>query len=67
MGTSWLVVCVTQHPGLAITFVGCGDCPEFFFKELRFGLHADSIVLVDFLYVLGSIEGGFISSIDAFK
>ena len=37
------------------------------FKELRFGLHADSVVLVDFLHVLGSIEGGFISSPNAFK
>ena len=35
--------------------------PNFCFKELRFGLHGDSILLVDFLHVLGSIEGGFIS------
>ena len=57
MGASWLVVCVTHHLGLTIIFVGCGDCPEFFsFKEFRFGLNADSIVLlVDFLHVLGSI------------
>ena len=30
---------------------------DFYSKEFRFGLHADSIVLVDFLHVLGSIEG----------
>ena len=30
-------------------------------------MHADSIALVDFLHVLGSIEGGFISSPNAFK
>ena len=40
---------------------------NFCFKELRFGLHADSIVLVDFLHVLGSIKGKFISAPDAFK
>ena len=40
---------------------------NFCFKELKFGLHADSVVLVDFLHVLGSIEGGFISSTNAFK
>ena len=28
-GSLWLEVCVTHHPGHAITFVGCGDCPEF--------------------------------------
>ena len=67
MGGSWLEVCVTHRPGHAIIFVGCGDCPEVHFKELRFGLHADSIILVDFLHVLGSIEGGFISSPNVFK
>ena len=61
MGGSWLEVCVTHHPGHTIIFVGCGD------YYLRFGLHADSIVLVDFLHVLGSIERGFISSPNAFK
>ena len=40
---------------------------NFCFKELRFGLHADSIVVVDFLHALGSIEGGFIYSPNAFK
>ena len=40
---------------------------NFHFKELRFRLHADSIILVDFLHVLGSIEGGFISPLNAFK
>ena len=30
-------------------------------------LHADSVVLLDFLHVLGSIEGGFISLPNAFK
>ena len=30
-------------------------------------MHADSVVLVDFLHVLGSIEGGFISLPNAFK
>ena len=40
---------------------------NFFFKELRFGLHADSIVQVDFLHVLGSIERGFISLPNVFK
>ena len=67
MGGSWLEVCVTHHPGHAIIFVGCGDYPNFCFKELRFALHADSVVMVDFLHVLGSIEGGFISLPNAFK
>ena len=40
---------------------------NFCFKELRFGPHADSIVMVDFLHVLGSIEGVFISLPNAFK
>ena len=40
---------------------------NFRFKELRFGLHAVSIILMDFLHVPGSIEGGFISSPNAFK
>ena len=67
MGGSWLEVYVTHHPGHAIIFVVCGDYPEFCFKELRFGVHADSIVLVDFLHVPGSVEGEFISSLNAFK
>ena len=29
MGAHWLVGCVTLCVGLAITFVGCCDCPEF--------------------------------------
>ena len=37
------------------------------FKELGFGLHADSIILMNFLHVPGSIEGGFISSPNVFK
>ena len=40
---------------------------NFRFKELRFGLHEDSIILVDFLHVPGSIEGGFISLPNVFK
>ena len=40
---------------------------NFFFEEFRFGLHADFIVLVDFLHVLGSIEGRFISTPNTFK
>ena len=40
---------------------------NFCFKELRFGLHADFLVMVDFLHLLRSIEGGFISSPNAFK
>ena len=28
-GGSLLGFCVTHHSGLAIIFVGCGDCPEF--------------------------------------
>ena len=40
---------------------------DFCFKEFKFGLHADSIVLVNFLHVLGSIEGRFISLPYAFK
>ena len=40
---------------------------NFCFKDLRFVLHADSIILMDFLHVTGSIEGGFISSPNAFK
>ena len=58
MVATWLVVCVTHSLGLAIIFVGCRDCPEF-----RFGLHADSIVPVDFIHILGSIEGRFVSSV----
>ena len=40
---------------------------NFGFKELRFSLHAHSIILMNFLHVPGSIEGGFISSPNAFK
>ena len=50
--------------GLAIICVGCCD---FCSKEFRFGLYADSIVLGDFLHVLGSIEGRFVSASNVFK
>ena len=40
---------------------------NFCFKELRFVLHADSIILMNFLHVPGSIEGGFISLPNVFK
>ena len=40
---------------------------NFCFKEFRFGLHADSIVLVDFLHVLRSFEGRFISVPNPFE
>ena len=48
-------------------FCGLCYCPAFYFKELRFHLHAYSLVLLDFLLVLGSVEGGFISLTNAFK
>ena len=38
----------------------------FALRNFRFGLHADSI-LVDFLHVLGSIAGRFISPPNPFK
>ena len=41
--------------------------PNFCLKEFRFGLHADSIVLVDFLHVLRSIEGRFVSVPNPFE
>ena len=41
--------------------------PNFCSKEFRFGLVVDPIVLVDFLHVLGSIEGSFVSVPDAFE
>ena len=41
--------------------------PNFFFEEFRFGLHADFIVLLDFLHVLGSIEGRFVLAPNTFK
>ena len=44
-----------------------GKCPNFCFKEFRCSLHADFIVLVDFLHVLRSIEGRFISGPNTFK
>ena len=40
---------------------------NFCFKEFRFGLHVDSIILVDFMHVLRSIEGRFISEPSPFK
>ena len=41
--------------------------PNFCFKKIRFDLHADFIVLVDFLHVLGSNEGRFILASNTFK
>ena len=35
---------------------------NFCFKKFGFGLHADSVVLVDFLHVLSSVEMRFISA-----
>ena len=68
MGTSWLVVCVTHITlGMPQFLWVVVIVLNFCFKELRFGLHADSIVQMDFLHVLGSIEGGFISLPNAFK
>ena len=64
MVASWPVVCVTHRQGLTIIFV---IFLNFCFKEFRFGLHADSIVLVDFLHVLGYIEGRFISAPNPFE
>ena len=66
MVASWLAVCVTYRQGLAIIFWGHGDYPEF----LLYGIQiwpADFIVLVDFLHVLGSIEGRFISAPNSFE
>ena len=40
---------------------------NFCLKEFRFGLHANSIVLVDFLHVSGSIEGRFTSAPNPFE
>ena len=40
---------------------------NFFFKKFGFGLHADSVVLVDFLHVLRSVEVRFISAPNPFK
>ena len=41
--------------------------PNFCFEEFRFDLHADFIVLVDFLHALGSIEGRFFLAPNAFE
>ena len=35
--------------------------------KFKFGLHADSIVLVDFLHILGCIISRFFSAPDAFE
>ena len=35
MGGSLLGFYVTHHPGLAIIFVGCGDCPEFLLEGIQ--------------------------------
>ena len=40
---------------------------DFSFKKFRFCLHADSVVLVDFLHVLRSIEVTFISAPNPFE
>ena len=40
---------------------------NFCFQDFRFVLHADFIVLVDILHVLGSIEVRFISAPNAFE
>ena len=40
---------------------------NFCYKKFRFGLHADSVVLVDFLHVLRSIEMRFIFAPNPFK
>ena len=40
---------------------------NFCFKKFRFGLHADSVVLVDFLHVLRSVEVRFISVPNPFE
>ena len=62
MVASWLAVCVTHRLGLAIIFWGHGGYPG-----LGFCLHADSVVLVDFLHVLRSIEVRFISAPNPFE
>ena len=67
MVASWLAVCVTHHQGL-ITFFGITVVIlDFCFKKFGFCLHADSVVLVDFLHVLRSIEVRFISAPNPFK
>ena len=40
---------------------------NFCFKEFRFSLNADYVVLVDFLHVIGSIEGRHISAPNVFE
>ena len=67
MGIAWLVVYATHHLGLDIIFEGCDEFLEFCPKKLGFGLHADSIVLMNFLHILWSIEGRSVSVPDTFK
>ena len=67
IGASCLVVCNTSPKTRHNFFWFLVIILNFCFKEFRFGLHAKSIVLVDFLYVLGSIEGRFISASNAFE
>ena len=69
MVASWLAVCATHRQGFAITFWDHGGYPGFslFFKKFGFSLHADSVVLVDFLHVLRSIEVRFISAPNHFE
>ena len=40
---------------------------NFCFKKFRFGLHTDSVVLVDFRHVLTSVEVRFISAPNPFE
>ena len=58
-----ILACSLKHRlGLTIIWGVVVISLNFCLKEFRCGLHADSIVLVDFLHVLGSIEGRFISA-----
>ena len=62
-----LVVCVTHHPGHVIIFVGCGDCPEFLLEEIEIWPACRFYFTGGLSACTGSIEGGFISSPNAFK
>ena len=65
MVASWMGVCVTHRQGLAIIFWGHDGYPESL--KFGFGLHAGSVVLVDFLHVLRSVEMRFIFAPNPFK
>ena len=67
MVASWLGVCVTHRQGLAIIFGVMMIILNLCFKKFGFGLDAGSVVLVDFLHVLRSVEMRFISAPDPFK